>query len=454
MSVSADNVTDGGAREFRFLDIEDILFTHTVGIFGRRGSGKTTVTMNILQHKVRVPRGLVMCPTPEAIVVYSDSIPMCFIYDYFDEGVITRIMDFQYSWKIRLHHQWKKEVGDLEAKAKIDRVSSWMERMKVLDQRRIDENLSQKAVTILYEKEMFGEKIEHEQNTEMRKSYARTLRLQLQEPHSMFFIMDDLSSDKDAIRSATVKKLMDNGRHYLMLLIIACQYSMDFPAACRGGLDWVIIFFDTLMPNVKRLYDNYVGEFPNKFIFSEAFAEAARRRCCLVINKRSRSPNVYDSVFLFAPQELWLSDKYFGDPLYKWMNDMFFSEEKFYASQGGNTQADTSENGEQKQLQKTKEKKKKVVKPPSKSFSIESIELSKPSKKKNNTTKATSKNNKNGDQQQHQQDGHNDDDDDDYDPELERKTQEKLILKQNVEKTQQKLKSLAKQAQQQFKQRD
>lgn len=33
-----------GAREFKFLDLNDILFTHTIGIFGRRGSGYVIYT--------------------------------------------------------------------------------------------------------------------------------------------------------------------------------------------------------------------------------------------------------------------------------------------------------------------------------------------------------------------------------------------------------------------------
>lgn len=211
-----------GAREFKFLNLDDVLFTHTIGIFGRRGSGKTTVTMNILAAK-RLSRGIVMCPTPEAIVVYSDSVPMSYIYDYFEESIILKIMGFQHALKLRLHHQYRQEIAQLEANAAVDRKNRWMERMAKLKQRQIDENLSAKQIQILYEREMYDEQVEEQQNLEMRKSWARTRKLQIQEPYCMFCVLDDLSSDPDAIRSKVVKKLMDNGRHYLLLLLIACQ---------------------------------------------------------------------------------------------------------------------------------------------------------------------------------------------------------------------------------------
>lgn len=412
--------------------------------------------MNVLQAKT-IPRGIVMCPTPEAVVVYSDAIPMSYIYDYFDESVILKIMSYQHALKLRLHQQHRQEIAQIEANAATDRKNRWMERMQTLKQRQIDEQLSARQIQIMYEREILDEEFENQQNLEMRKIYARTRRLQLQEPFSMFCVLDDLSSDPDAIRSRVVKKLMDNGRHYLMLLIIACQYSMDFSAACRGGLDWVIIFFDTLQPNLKRLYDNYVGEFPDRHIFSEALAECARRNCCLCINKRSRSPDLYESVFLFAPQELWLSTKYFGDPQFEWVHNMFFSEEKFAQSLGG-----AANKPDEK-----KEKKKKaaaLLKPPSKSFSIESIE-----KKHGRGGKAgkggarggaagagpKKKLTGSGQPQDYRPDaGTNSwgEDEDDFDPARDQKRKEQLQVKKNLTMLRQNLKAIGKQAQTQSQQ--
>jgi hypothetical protein len=167
---------------------------------------ETTVTMNILGAK-SIPRGIVMCPTPEAIVVYADSVPMSYIFDYFDEAVIAKICGYQHALKLRLHHQYRQEIAQLEANAAIDRKNRWMQRMQALKQKQVDENLSARQIQIMYEREIYEEEFENQQNLEMRKNYARTRKLQLQEPYAMFCVLDDLSSDPDAMRSRVLKKV-------------------------------------------------------------------------------------------------------------------------------------------------------------------------------------------------------------------------------------------------------
>jgi hypothetical protein len=450
--VEDENV--GG--QFKFLNVNDIKFSQTIAFFGTRGSGKTTATMNILLSK-RMRRGIVMCPTPEAICTYSDVIPLGYIYDYFDEQVLCKIMNYQYALKLRLHHQWQKEMSEMEAAAAIDRKNRWLEREARLAQRQKDENLTAREVEVLYEREIYEEEFENQQNLAMRISHGRTRKDQINEPHSMFCVLDDLSSDPDAMRSKVLKKLMDNGRHYLMLLLIICQYSIDFPAKCRGGLDWVVIFFDTLAPNLKRLYENYVGEFPDRHIFSEVLAECARRNACLVINKRSKSTNIYDKVFLFAPKELWISTTFIGDPQFAYVSDMYFSEKKFGASmaQGG---------GSAGLPDPTKKKKSETSKSAAsktsfagKSFSIESIERKALKSKGSGKLgggggaggggggKSSKKLADGGPYSPH--DLSNSWDDDEDDPEGDRKRKEELHLKQNIKTLRQNLKRLGKQAQ-------
>jgi hypothetical protein len=59
-----ENVLDerpDGAREFKFLDMNDILFTHTIGIFGRRGSGKVFIRLMYYYSLIDVANGLCLC---------------------------------------------------------------------------------------------------------------------------------------------------------------------------------------------------------------------------------------------------------------------------------------------------------------------------------------------------------------------------------------------------------
>lgn len=219
-----DNIDDegDGLGEFKYFQLSWISFSQTVGLFGRRASGKTTFTLNLLQNQ-SIPRGIVMCPTPEAITTYGDAIPASYIYDYFDEGIIKKICNFQNALKLRLHHELRREMAQLEAQAAIDRKNQWFMKEQSLKQRCQDENLSAKQVDILYERMIHEEEEENQINIAKRKKWEEIRKLELQQPNSMFCVFDDLSSDPDAMRSRTLKKLMDNGRHYLMLLIIACQ---------------------------------------------------------------------------------------------------------------------------------------------------------------------------------------------------------------------------------------
>jgi hypothetical protein len=361
-------------REFRFLDIRDIGFTQTLGIFGRRGSGKTTCVCNFLA-RMNLPRGIVMCGTPEAWGTYGEvGVPRSYIYDDFDEEALDRIMKFQAGLKFRVDQQYQSEVDDLEGKALLERRAAWEARMVRLQKRAEAERLSQKQLQVLFEREKADEEFENQQKVHMLRSYLRKRKPELQRPHCMFTVLDDLSSNPKAMRSKVLQRCMDNGRHHLMLLCVLCQYSMQFPSACRGALDWVVIFFDTLTPNIKRLYENYVGEFEDRHMFAEALSEAAKRNCCLVINKRARSPDVYDSVFLYQPEELWVSKRYFGDPNYAWVHEMFYDDDKFLQYAVGGNGATAKIRKPKQQPQGAAAAAAALAKIQPKSFSMETLE--------------------------------------------------------------------------------
>jgi hypothetical protein len=388
--------------------------------------------MNVLQRKF-MPRGIVMCPTPEAISTYGQSVPVSYIYSEWNDQVLQKIMGFQFGLKIRIDQQHQKEVADLEAKAIEDRPIRWSERMQRLQQKQIDENLSARQIQLLYEREIIEEQHEWEQLLAYRKQWAKQRKVELIEPYSLFVILDDLASDQEAIRSRTLKRICDNGRHFLMLLIISVQHSMDFPASCRGGLDWVVIFFETSSSNLKRLQHNYASELGNEKVLGEALAECARRNCCLVIDKRARSPNIYDCVFLFAPEEVYIPKSFFGDADYMWVHNLFYSQKKFNDSVTMGV-VDTSSTKKSKQSKAA----------PSKSFSIEAIEKRTKAKKESVSGK---KKKMNGNPSDYLPDVATNSwgDDEDYDPEQEQKRKEQEQVRQNVQMLRKKLKDQGKQ---------
>jgi hypothetical protein len=279
-------------------------------------------------------RGISMCPTPEAFRSYAEFIPIPFIFDFYDEDAIERIMSFQNAASFRLHQIWRHEAAQLEEASKELRAQIWEQRMVRLQERAVQKGWAQQQVQIAYERAIVDDENEEKQNSETRRIHGKARWKELRRPYSMFMILDDLSSDKSTMKSELLKKLINNGRHYMIMLCVAVQYSMDFNPACRGGLDWVCIFFDSLEPNVKRLFEHYTGVFPDIHSFKAALSEASRQGCCLMIKKNVPSTNPTDCVFFYKPKPTHLSNKYFGDEAFDYVGRMFYDEAKFYAAIG------------------------------------------------------------------------------------------------------------------------
>lgn len=270
-----------------------------------------------------------MCPTPECFATYGEFIPKSYIYDYFSEDILRRIMDYQKSQSFAIYTNWRNEVAQMMVKHNERIALDWDARLKKIEERALANNFTRSQIesAFLVEKEEY--EFQNKQAVSAIRSWARQRKKELRRPFSMFVILDDLASNKKDINSETVKYLMNNGRHYFIFLVIAIQYCIDFPAACRGGLDWVVIFYDSLAPNLKRLYQNYVGCFPNQDVFETVLKGAAANGQAIVIKKNNASPRLEDSVFLFQPDHLFLNDSYFGDENFLYVHHMFYNQRKF-----------------------------------------------------------------------------------------------------------------------------
>jgi len=313
---------------FKFWNIDEVNDDCTVGLFGPRGCGKTTVTVNLLKQK-KLFRGIAMCPTPECFATYGEFIPKSYVYDYFSEDVLIRIMNYQKSQSFAIHTNWRKEVADMMVQHEERIAADWNLRLQKIEERALANNFTRSQIESAFVVEKEEYEFQNKQAMASIRSWARQRKKELRRPFSMFIILDDLASNKKDINSETVKYLMNNGRHYFIFLVIAIQYCIDFPAACRGGLDWVVIFYDSLAPNLKRLYQNYVGCFPNQDMFEAVLKTAAGNGQAIVIRKNNPSPKLEDSVFLFQPDHLFLNDLYFGDANFEYVHHMFYNQRKF-----------------------------------------------------------------------------------------------------------------------------
>jgi hypothetical protein len=68
---------------------------YAIALIGRRGTGKTTVILNILHAIRHFQWGVIMCGTNKTLVEYSKRIPDCFCYKGLDTKLLDAILDHQ-----------------------------------------------------------------------------------------------------------------------------------------------------------------------------------------------------------------------------------------------------------------------------------------------------------------------------------------------------------------------
>ena len=93
------------------------------------------------------------------------------------------------------------------------------------------------------------------------------------------------------------------GRHFNILYLLCINYSMGLTPTMRSNVDYVFLFAEEEIGNMKRLYENYGGIFPSFRMFKETLDQCTEDFGCMVIDKRSRSKVLTDRVFHFKAQD-------------------------------------------------------------------------------------------------------------------------------------------------------
>ena len=73
-----------------------------VVMIGKRNTGKSFLTKDLMYYKRHIPVGTVISPTENANKFYSDIIPPIFIHDEYQQGIISNFMKRQKQLKKRV----------------------------------------------------------------------------------------------------------------------------------------------------------------------------------------------------------------------------------------------------------------------------------------------------------------------------------------------------------------
>jgi hypothetical protein len=111
-------------------------------------------------------------------------------------------------------------------------------------------------------------------------------------------VMDDMVHNKNIIRDCEFRKLLLNSRHYHLSTIISMQYDL-LPVFLKDQADYIFIFNDSNINNLKKLWKNY---FPmiEKFEHFKTIINSLNKYECLVIIRFTSGGCYDDNIYWFS----------------------------------------------------------------------------------------------------------------------------------------------------------
>jgi len=128
-------------------------------------------------------------------------------------------------------------------------------------------------------------------------------------------VYDDLIYNKSALKGEAIRKLFMNGRHHRACFMNLMQYVMDMDVSLRSNIDYIMVFKQDNVDNIKRFYTQFFGVFPDERVFGEVLANCTENYMCLVCDNTKRTSVVEDKIFWYkAPLD---------NPPFKMFDDVF-----------------------------------------------------------------------------------------------------------------------------------
>ena len=98
-------------------------------------------------------------------------------------------------------------------------------------------------------------------------------------------VLDDVIDDPTITKNKDFDTIMYNGRHHGITLIIAVQYIMALPPRARNNFDYIFLFANDIVAEVKKMYEAFAGMFPSEKIFKIILDQFTKNFNILVIDR-------------------------------------------------------------------------------------------------------------------------------------------------------------------------
>lgn len=119
----------------------------------------------------------------------------------------------------------------------------------------------------------------------------------------ILLILEDQSFRKSIFHCPVLAKVIMNGRHYGITMMITTQYSRSITREMRSQFDYVFCCIEKFFQLRKSLHEDYFGVFEKFETFNQVMMQCTRDFGCLVLDNVSRSCDVRDSVFFYKAKD-------------------------------------------------------------------------------------------------------------------------------------------------------
>lgn len=130
----------------------------------------------------------------------------------------------------------------------------------------------------------------------------------------LLLVLDDCAFEHKFLNSKTIKKLVLNGRHSRIAVIITLQYAVLLGAALRANIDIAFLLSENVPKVRERLFDAFGGAIRRQREFDSIFQQLTRGYDAFVFTN-GRGSEIAETIFFysaepnlnfrFGPASLW-----------------------------------------------------------------------------------------------------------------------------------------------------
>jgi len=113
-------------------------------------------------------------------------------------------------------------------------------------------------------------------------------------------IIDDMTQDRNVLKSKPIIGYFKNGRQWCNLLIIALQNAGDLPKEIRHMADYIFIGREISKEKRDALYTCFIPSCISRADFDDLMDQIAQNKTWLVVNNRTQSNNIEDIIFWYT----------------------------------------------------------------------------------------------------------------------------------------------------------